>query len=113
MRKMILAFDTVYIVMDALDEAHAQEEALNFIRWLNGMDPGRLGLLVLSREDRQLQRMLKDFGGVEMAIGPDTIEEDVRQHVKQRLAHDGAMQRWPEAIRMDIEATLMRGAQGM
>lgn len=111
--RFLLAYNQVYIVLDALDEAIDQEDVLAFILDLQKGKDRKLNILVTSRQERNIQLALENAATDVVAVTAEAVEEDIRQHIQKRLSQDRRLQKWPESLRMDIEVSLTKDAKGM
>ena len=111
--RYLLAYNKIYLVLDALDESIDQEIALDFIMDLLARKPGRVNILISSRQERNIQQVLENSATVIVAVTAETVDYDIRLHIQKRLSHDQRLQRWPETLRSDIEVSLIKGSLGM
>lgn len=111
--RFLLAYNQVYIVLDALDETIDQEDVLAFILDLQKGKDRKLNIVVTSRQERNIQLALENAATDVVAVTAEAVEEDIRQHIQKRLSQDRRLQKWPESLRMDIEVSLTKDAKGM
>jgi hypothetical protein len=110
-------FTQVYVVLDALDECTQRSELMDVLEAMAGWKLDNLHLLMTSRKEREIESSLESY--VEerdtVCLQRDGVDQDIQRYVQQRLRDDKGLVKWNKdaAIRQEIEAALMRGAQGM
>lgn len=111
--QMLKSFNSTYILLDALDECKDREELLEFLEALMGWNIDSLHLLTTSRKENDISTSLEPLVTRQLCIESGLINADIRVHVLERLSNDPKLKKWPVDIRMEIEDTLMRDANGM
>jgi hypothetical protein len=110
-------FTQVYVVLDALDECTQRSELMDVLEAMVGWKLDNLHLLMTSRKERDIESSLESYveEGDTVCLQRDVVDQDIQQYVQQRLRNDKGLAKWNKdaAIRQEIEAALMRGAQGM
>ena len=102
----IADFTQVYVVIDALDEGIEKDVFPTIL-----MNTSRIHVLVASRHHDDVAQALKRFDPMEILANARI--EDIRIHVKARLAFDHKLARLDLAQKTQIEATLVDGSEGM
>jgi hypothetical protein len=110
-------FTQVYVVLDALDECTQRSELMDVLGLVAGWKLDNLHLLITSRKEREIESTLECYveEGDTVCLQRDVVDQDIQRYVQQRLRDDKGLAKWNKdaAIRQEIEAALMRGAQGM
>jgi hypothetical protein len=117
MRQAMQEFTQVYVVLDALDECTQRSELMDILEAVAGWKLDNLHLLMASREERNIESSLESYIDERdtVCLQRDVVDQDIQRYVQQRLRDDKGLAKWNKdaAIREEIEAALMRGAQGM
>jgi len=111
--KFLLIYSKIYLVIDALDEAVDHESFVAFILDLHKRNSGIINIAITSRQERTIQQALETSTTETMMLTAENVDQDIRHHIRKRLTRHKRIQKWPENIRKDIEATLVEGASGM
>jgi len=109
--------DTVYVVIDALDECPHRDRS-HLLKFLNDlMDwniPG-LHLLMASRVDPEIQEHIASRVNVEISIEKfhSSLDRDISVYVDEQLNNDRSLREWGDEVHSEIKRTLLDGANGM
>jgi hypothetical protein len=110
-------FTHVYIVLDALDECTQRPELIDMLETVAGWQLGNMHVLMTSRKERDIESSLESYVKEEdtLCLQREVVDKDIQRYVQQRLSDDKTLAKWNKdaAIRQEIEAALMHGAQGM
>ncbi|KAH7548916.1 hypothetical protein BM1_10689 [Bipolaris maydis] len=110
-------FTHVYVVLDALDECTQRLELMDALETMARRQLDSVHLLMTSRKERDIESSLVSYVKEEdtICLQRDVVDEDIQRYVQQRLSNDKTLTKWNKdvAIRQEIEAALMHGAQGM
>lgn len=108
----------VYLIVDALDECDLLREEL--LGWVAGFDrsrPQNTRLLVTSRVEADINSTIGPAGimGDRVALQSSSINEDIRNYIRERIQKDGGFRRWRQRpdVQKDIESHLMEKSDGM
>jgi hypothetical protein len=116
-RQAAQEFTQVYVVLDALDECTQRSELMDVLEAVAGWKLDNLHLLMTSRKERDIESSLVSYIDERdtVCLQRDVVDQDIQRYVQQRLRDDKGLAKWNKdaAIRQEIEAALMRGAQGM
>ena len=117
-RDILTDLGQVYIIIDALDECAIEtgnrQELLNMLRKICSWSLSNVHLLVTSRKEQDIERAISGLvTHVPICIQDEQITDDVRYYVRLQLETDPDLQKWPDRVKEDIEATLVEGAHGM
>ncbi|KAI1629298.1 hypothetical protein EDD37DRAFT_616633 [Exophiala viscosa] len=92
LRMMVLTLDKIFLIIDGLDECEQQDRKLllSFLAELvsecDVQDPGKLRVLLVSRDEPDIRRSLPDF--VQIAVKPADNERDIKHFIngwRQRI----------------------------
>ncbi|KAH9220714.1 hypothetical protein DL95DRAFT_519613 [Leptodontidium sp. 2 PMI_412] len=110
---IVQKFARVFILVDALDESQNRESLLSYLLWImHTAELGNIQLLVVSRKEVDIERaLLPNFGAI--SLSNRYVDEDIRTFIFIRLREDPRLCRFPEPLKLDVEAALVKGAQGM
>jgi hypothetical protein len=110
-------FTQVYVVIDALDECTQRLELMGMLKTVVRWKLDNLHLLMTSQKERDIESALESYVDERdtVCLQRDVVDQDIQRYVQQRLRNDKGLAKWNKdaAIREEIEAALMRGAQGM
>jgi hypothetical protein len=119
---MIAQVNEVWIVLDALDECRTRngssaEGVLSWTRDFLNSDQTNVHFLVTSRPEQNIQAEFDRWIGGEnrVPIQSSSTAEDISAYIHTRVRKDQGLMRWhprPE-VQEEIEATLIKGADGM
>ncbi|KAI9876330.1 MAG: hypothetical protein M1830_006749 [Pleopsidium flavum] len=112
---LLKGFRRTHIMMDALDECSERQAMLELIAEMVARDQNlkKVNLLITSRRERDIEITLQDIVTDSICIQSAHIEADIRLHVNSRLSQDSKLRGRPEAVKKEIEKTLVDGANGM
>ena len=118
LRDVIVYLGQVFIIIDALDECPMEtgerKKLLSTLHEISSWSLHNVHLLVTSRKEQDIERVLSCLvTRPPICIQSDQITNDVRLYVRSQLATDPDLQKWPNVMKEDIEATLVEGAHGM
>ena len=107
------AFQTVYIVVDAVDESKPRDDLLKVLRDLvTDSRFDKVQLLATSREYIDIERALEDISEP-VSMSNDFITEDIRLYVQAALQKESRFKRWSPELVTEVESTLSVRAKGM
>ena len=114
---MMNGLEDVFIVVDALDEcpkSSGREELLDLIRDIKSWSLPSLHLLATSRLEPDIKEALNHLlTSPEIPIQGPGVESDIKLHIHRQLATDVKLKKWSSDLKMEIEDTLVAGANGM
>ena len=105
--------NSVYIIIDALDECTERDKVLSWIRQIVFQNVPNLHIIVTSRPEREIEDVLQplDLGCVDIVRDAENV--DIEKYIDQELQTDHKLNRWEKVIQEDIKMALITGAQGM
>ena len=117
LQQMMQEFPHIYIVLDALDECSGWEELTDILETMSAWQLQNSHILLTSRKERDIESSLETFIRQQdvVCLQSKLVDRDIHKYVQQRLTADKQLSRWGRdpALRQDIEAALMKRAQGM
>jgi hypothetical protein len=102
-----------FIIIDALDECKDRTELLKLIEQINGWENYHLHLLATSRKETDIYESLSPLVSTTVCIQNEDTKGDIRLYVNEEIKRDRVLQKRPPGVRKDIEATLIKRANGM
>ncbi|KAF8501835.1 hypothetical protein JB92DRAFT_863791 [Gautieria morchelliformis] len=105
-------FKNVYIIFDALDECQDRRNFLSILEKIHGWGLGALHVLATSRKEREIEVTLSSLVSHQVSMDEDLVQDDIRLHVSERLAHDIEFRVYSAEEKTMVEATLVDGAHG-
>lgn len=106
-------FETVFVVVDAVDESCPRDDLLKVIRDLvTDHRFETIRLLVTSREYYDIECVLSH---ISKAISMDNkgVEEDIRRYARAELQSNKRFAKWPVSLVTEVEDALAKGSKGM
>ena len=113
LQKILDAFSSVYIVLDALDECTEREKVLNWAKSFISQKNKNLGLhlIITSWPEKEIDDKFKGYPYVNL------VEEsggcDIVAYLDHQLDQDSDLQEWDLETQEKIKSTLMKQADGM
>ena len=106
-------FDTIFVMVDALDESRPPENMLNLLQLIVTDDRLRkIQLFATSREYTEIQRTMLGIAKP-LSLSNPLVESDIKRYVSARVASDATFRLWPNGLRVEVEEALSKGARGM
>jgi hypothetical protein len=106
-------FSRVYITIDALDESANLEHLLKLLhKIVRHTKLGNIQLLATSRKELDIESALSPIA-TGLSLSNPYVDKDITTYVKGRLREDPKFGRWPESLKSETEAALVKGAKGM
>ena len=113
LRQMLDNFNQVFFILDALDECTERYELLGLIGDFVEWKAEKLHLLATSRREPGITEVLESLTTCQISIQNHIVDADIQIYVRNRLHTDPKLKKFPANVHLEIEATLMTGAQGM
>ena len=113
LQRMLRDFNYIFIFLDALDECKEREELLGLIKRIVDWKLEMLHLLATSRRVNDIEETLTPLITCQICIQSALVDADICIHIRERLQNDPKLRKWPKNVRMEIEKSLMEGANGM
>jgi Cdc6-like AAA superfamily ATPase len=109
-------FESVFIVVDAVDESSNRENILETLRKLSSDSRfQKIQLLVTSRDEIDIRREFDDLS-VSMSMSNPYVDDDIGIYVHVSLyskSKNSKFRNWPHDLRHEVEGALVKGAKGM
>lgn len=113
LRQMVTAFNSTYILLDALDECTDRKDLLEFIQVLRDWKIDNLHILATSRAEKDIAKSLEPLVTCQLCIQSALVDADIRILVLDRLSTDPSLKKWPVDVQEEIKDALTEGANGM
>jgi ankyrin repeat domain-containing protein 50 len=113
LRDMMDRIECKYIILDALDECTDREDLLTFFYNLADSRVKGLRVMATSRRERDIEEQLRRIADYNINIQSTIVDEDIRVYVRDRLATDFKLKKWPQSVRDEIIGVMMEKAGGM
>jgi hypothetical protein len=111
--EMLLNFNTVYLVIDALDECTDLNEVIEILTNMQSWAVDHLHIIVTSRRLPEIGESVSALTTAVISVDESPIDIDVMLYITHRLETDRSLAKWPLDVRHLIKATLSQGAGGM
>jgi hypothetical protein len=106
-------YKDVFLVIDALDECQERDDLLDWLGVFTGSDLLHVHLLLSSRQEKDIEDVLKPLVDSQISIQGADVDPDIRLYVQDRLSRDRKLKKWPTEIKEEIERSLMGKVNGM
>ncbi|KAF8833460.1 hypothetical protein BDN67DRAFT_1072930 [Paxillus ammoniavirescens] len=84
LQKVVMGFDHVYILIDALDECGSRAELLDWMRSLQSTTQG-LHLLATSRPEHIIEEGMSNWRHVRIFLSSEVLDNDIKTYVDNRV----------------------------
>jgi ankyrin repeat domain-containing protein 50 len=115
LKQILLKFQDVYVVIDALDESprgERRDPVLETLAEMHGWLIGGLHILITSRDEADIRDGLSPQTSDEVSMDNKDVDKDIEDYVVQRLRNDPKFIKFA-SYRTKIETTLIERAHGM
>jgi hypothetical protein len=102
-----------HIILDALDECSDREELLTFLRALMDSTPRDLYVFATSRPLKDIEEELSSITNHNIKIQSATVDADIRVYIRDQMATDQRLKKWPPSVQTEITIALIEKASGM
>ncbi|KZP12248.1 hypothetical protein FIBSPDRAFT_985791 [Athelia psychrophila] len=112
LHRIVHSFDSVYIVIDSLDECSERKDVVEWIRSMTSTASGKLHMMATSRSEPDIRRGLCSVVGLEdVSVIGQAIEADIRIFLDARLA---GIDDWNEpGLKELVSDSLLGDSDGM
>ena len=115
LRTLILKFEHVYLLLDALDECSDPlelEQVQAILERIRQSSPSRVHVLATSQYNRDLQDYFENAGATRINLLDTELAKDIGIYVRSRLRDDLKLKRQPPDVQNEVELTLVNNSQG-
>ena len=113
LEEILRAFETVYVVVDALDESLPRHDMLEVVRQIvNNTRFPNLQLLASSRREADIQNLMETIS-TSLSMDNDYVGADIRRYVHSSIHSSEKFKRFPTDLLSEIEDAVSVGAKGM
>ena len=112
--QMILGgFDSVYIILDALDECSERDKVLDWVQTviLHNKENYRLHLITTSRPEKGISEKFNSYNCVDLVKASGN--HNIVAYLDNQLQNDSDWQKWDQKTQNEIKSTLIKQADGM
>ena len=113
LRNLVLTFEAVYLIFDALDESTECEEVLRLLHTIRDWNLSRLHVLATSRQLPEIEESLSDLCTAKISLNSTKSNIDIDIYIDDALKNDKTLARWPVETRWQIQNKLLTGEGGM
>ncbi|KAK0123929.1 hypothetical protein ONS95_008919 [Cadophora gregata] len=113
LRNLVLTFENVYIVFDALDESSDCDGILQLMHTMKDWKLSRLHILATSRQLTGIEESLTGLVTDKICLQDAEMNEDIVLYVADKLQNDKKLSKWPPDIRLKIQTKLLGEEGGM
>ena len=113
LKDIVIGFERVYVILDALDECEDREELVALIKEIHDWKLGKLNMLATSRAERDIEDGIGPLVSARINLQSSQVNADIQIHIRERLENDTKLKKWSAKVHGEIEAVLMEGAHGM
>lgn len=86
---------------------------MSFIGELVHLQKEDLRIMITSRREKDIEEQLGPIANHDINIQSAIVDEDIRVYVRNRLATDSKLSKWPEKVKEKIITAIMEKADGM
>lgn len=107
-------FDTVYVVLDGLDECEGSINPEDIVQFINAVSrrPTKVHSIVFSRNLEQLRRVFESFDVTSISIETETLTFDLKISLRSSFSMNPKLSRWPSSLKQTVENSLLARANG-
>lgn len=102
LRCLVTEEKEIYIIIDGLDASRVLEKVLKLIKEISEWDMPQLHLLVASRNETAIERVLDRTPCQECCMDLADVNEDIATYIEHSIAEDPRLRRWSIDIRREI-----------
>jgi hypothetical protein len=107
----------IFIVIDALDECPKLSERDQLLKTISGIklkNLKNLHTLLTSRREPDIEEVLGPLLTIPaVSLQGPQVDLDIHAHITNQLATDPKLNKWSNEVKVEMENTLMSGADGM
>ncbi|KAF4462848.1 Vegetative incompatibility HET-E-1 [Fusarium albosuccineum] len=106
-------FDTVWVMIDALDESEERGNILSLLRLLQTNNRfRRIQLFAASREYFDIEQVMLSIAD-SLSLSNPWVEEDINSFIGEIIKKQSPFNAWPPDISQEVQGTLAKRAKGM
>lgn len=113
LQNLVLTFQSVYLIFDALDESSEIPNVLELLHEISSWGLSRLHVMVTSRQLPEIEELFSSICDAKICLQESDTNVDIELYVKDKLANDKALAKWPLDVRYQIQKMLLIGEDGM
>lgn len=106
-------FETVFLMIDALDESQSRENLVRSLKQLLSENRfQKLQILATSREYHEIETTMEQIA-TRISMSNDFVQADISQFIQEYTTREPKFQKWPTTLRDEVQDQLSEGAKGM
>jgi len=113
LKEIVKELGETFVLIDALDECTDKDKLLDLFCVMAGWNVENLHVLVTSRNEPDIELAITRWTTKQISLQADIVNFDIHIHIHEKLQSDARLKKWPKTLRVEIEKTLMSGADGM
>jgi hypothetical protein len=113
LKSLLALFESVYIVLDALDECSERGDVFDFLEELHGWVIPGVRVLLSSKTMEEIEEALKPLSLAKVHIQSSLVDSDIRKHVAFQLSNNRNFRRWDTTDKAEIVDKLSNSSDGM
>ncbi|KAN0112496.1 hypothetical protein V8E51_005447 [Hyaloscypha variabilis] len=114
LKSLLGLFQSVYIILDALDECSERRDVFDFLEELHGWKIPGVRVLLSSKTMEEIQEAVATYSVTRVHVQSSVVDDDIRKHVAFQLSNNRDLRkRWNEVERLEIENRLTSSSDGI
>jgi Cdc6-like AAA superfamily ATPase len=109
--------DEAFVVIDGLDECNLPDNVISWLKDLNGVDRDSLRLLVTSRKQGVLSRVIDDWPRQDQlhAVQTNETDKDIASYIHARIFESREFAKWnaQTGLREQVKNAVLQRSNGM
>ena len=110
---MILEYNHVYIVIDALDECMEKPSILGSLSQILAQHNRRLHLLICSRWQMDIMKTISQMAVESISFRKSDLDSDLRAFIQHQVENRPNLSQRPSGVKEEITAVLLERADAM
>lgn len=113
LKSLLTLYESIYIVLDALDECSERGDVFDFLEELHGWEIPGVRVLLSSKTMEEIGEALKPLYLAKVHIQNSLVDKDIRKHVAFQLSNNRDFRRWDATDKAEIVDKLSNSSDGM
>ena len=102
-----------YFILDTLDECIDREDFAILVRKLVKSQREGLHIIITSRREKDIKDELGCAAKYNINIQSAIVDEDIQTYIRDRIAMDSKLKKWPRKVQNEISTVLIEKADGV
>lgn len=112
-RELVLSFQEMYIIVDALNESNEVDQVVELMQAIQDWKHPNLHLAVTSRQLPEIEASLRDLVTNKVCLHEAGMKEDIGLYIDEKFRTDKKLSKWPADIKSQIKLKLLEAKCGM